>query len=127
MKNVKSIVLKSFILLVSVPALYWLGFGITSIFVEPYHALPSDGMTFYKILIYYLGWFLVIIVPVIVIIHELLIKNEIISTLIHLSVFVFIVVVAVGGLPSRPFENALLLICIGSTILTRLLLDKIYN
>ena len=120
------VLISSLIQLLSIPLFYGIGYRIGLIFHEPYVRIGGDGMDFYYFSLYFLAFFIIICVPIITIFREFLF-NEVITTIVHILWLSFIVWFSFGDLKRRPYEYGLLLICIGSTLITRLLIRKLLH
>jgi hypothetical protein len=121
----KKVIISILLQLILIPTSYWLLYAIARIFHEPYVRVGGDGMGFYALTLIYLTWFVVITLPILNLIQAFLIKNEFISTLLHFGWFAFIVWFTQGDLEYRPYDYGLVLFCIGLTIGTRLIINKI--
>jgi len=125
-KGLTFVLVSSLIQLLCIPIFYSIGYGIGLIFHEPYVPVGRDGMDFYGLTLYYLTWFVIICIPIITLFQEF-IKNEIVISILHVTWFAFIVWMTVGDLKHRPYDYGLILICVGTTILTRLLIRRIIH
>lgn len=117
-KTAISIVLQ----LISIPLLYFLLYWIASYFHEPYYR-DGGGVDFYYLTLIYLTWFILITLPILNLIQSYWIKNRNLNILMHIGWFVFIVWYTQGDLSYRPYDYGLILFCVGSTILTRLIFN----
>lgn len=116
--------LSIFLQLVSIPILYLVSYEIALVFHKPHVSYGSGGMNFYKLTLYFLSYFVAISLPILNVVQHYLLKNNIIAVLIHLGWFATIVWVTESDLTYRPYTYGLLLCCVGSTILSRLLIHK---
>ena len=112
--------------LVSIPLLYMTLYNIAIIFHKPTINNGSDRMDFYIFTLYFLTIFVLLTLPVLNFII-LKINNEIISILLHIFWFIFIVWFTLGDLHYRPYDYGLILFCVGSTIISRPIIQTIYN
>lgn len=125
-KGITFVIVSSLIQLLCIPLFYWIGYGIGLMFHEPYVKLGGDGMDFYGLTLYYLTWFVIICIPIITLFQEFM-KNELIISILHLTWFAFIIWMTIGDLEHRPYDYGLVLLCVGSTIFTRLLIRRILH
>lgn len=121
MKRIGLSLLKSLLLLLSIPVLYWTGYKVASLFHTPG---VEGGNVAYGLTLHQLLWVLVFSIPAIVFLHDFRIKKEKVTVWIHLCWFVALCLLTTSTLAYQPYEFGLLLACIGSTIVTRVLLDR---
>tara|TARA_Y100000739_G_C20223243_1_gene290995 strand:+ start:50 stop:454 length:405 start_codon:yes stop_codon:yes gene_type:complete len=122
---IKRLFISILLQLLLIPISYWIIYAIARVFHEPYVRSGGDGMDFYALTLIYLTWFVIITLPILNLIQVVIIKNKIISTLLHISWFVFIIWFTKGDLKYRPYDYGLILFCVGLTIGTRLLINEI--
>lgn len=121
----KKLTISITIQLASIPVLYWMLYTIAKVFHEPYVRGGSDGMDFYGLTLMCLAWFVALTLPVLNIVIELVVKNKLVSTLIHSAWFIFIATFTIGDLRYRPYDYGLILFCIGTTIGSRLFIERL--
>lgn len=122
MKRVILSLLKALLLLLSIPLLYWIGYNAARLFHTP---RASGGGVAYGITLQLLLWVVVLSLPVIVFLHDFWIREERRTVWIHLAWFAALCFLTASALAYHPYEFGLLLACIGSTIITRVLLNRI--
>lgn len=120
------ILLSSVLQLANIPLFYYIGYGIALLFHKPYVRPGGDGMDFYALTLYHLTWFVIISIPIITIFQEL-IKNELVITIFHSAWFAFIVWMTFGDLQYRPYDYGLILLCVGTTIPTRIVIRRVLD
>lgn len=113
--------------LISIPILHWFLYGIALLFHEPHFRMGSDGMDFYGLTLIFLTGFVVVTLPLLNIIQAYVIKNKTVSVLGHMGWFAFIVWYTQGDLAYRPYDYGLLLFCVGTTIVSRLIFNKLID
>lgn len=126
LRGTKYIVIASLIQLISIPVLYWIGYGIGRTFHAP--SIPGymdrGIIDFYPFVLKLLTWFTIISIPLITIFREWL-KSETATIIVHILWFSFIVWFTFGELKYRPLDYGLILICVGSTIVTRIIISRL--
>jgi hypothetical protein len=122
MNPIAKTLVKALLLLLSIPLFYYIAFGIASYFHKP---VTDHSDISYGILLSFLRPIVLISLPALVFLHEGLIKKERISVLLHIGWFVSVCLFAAGALSYKPYRFGLLLACIGSTLVTRVLLNKV--
>lgn len=121
----KKIIISILVQLLLIPIFYFVLYRFALLFHEPYIPTSGDGMDFYKITIIFLTLFVLITLPILNLIQSFLVKNEIVSASIHFIWFVCIIWFTKGDLLYRPYDFGLIIFCVGFTIFTRLIINKI--
>jgi hypothetical protein len=121
----KKVIISILLQLISIPISYWVLYAIALIFHEPYVKSGGDGMDFYVMTLILLNWFVIMTLPILNLIQAFLIKDKIISIILHIGWFVFIVYLTKVDLDRRPYDYGLILFCVGLTTVTRLIINKI--
>ena len=121
MKRIGLALLKALLLLLSIPVLYWIGYNAARLFHTP---RASGGSVAYGITLQLFLWIVVVSLPAIVFLRDYWIKKEQLTVWIHVAWFAVLCLLTSSALAYHPYEFGLLLACTGSTIITRVLLNK---
>jgi hypothetical protein len=113
--------------LFSIPILYNFSYNIALHFHEPYAFRYDMDMDFYEVKMIFLGIFVIISLSILNAIQNHVLNNEALSVILHLVWVFYIFLDTKNELATRPYTHLLVLICIGSTVISRFIFNAIFK
>jgi hypothetical protein len=117
------VLISSLVQVISIPFFYKIVYWLSLLFHDPFARAGRDGMDFYSLGVEFTLYFSLLMILVTSSLQEWK-KNEWLTSSFHLIWILFIVVGTWSDLNHRPYTHGLLLVCIASTFIMRIVFNR---